>query len=440
MQPGALEVTVTNSVDGSVIQGATVSITSGSGSGSADTDSSGKAVFNPQAPDVYQVTAAKSGFSAPTTLGSASVPPGSGSAGGTPATAQVQLTPITVTLTFPLPVACPGHVFEMDAAGTPSGGTFAWTLSGGGAALTDSGGSNALTTGAQVFLVSYQPDNNNGNIPAQTASVTVTYTVGGGNASQTQTVNIHQIDFVVTNDSVTTGRTAANEQAAGVKLWNDPVTGAPEMSTDPRVQIKLDASCPRKGDCATNHRVGWLQTMLTNDRRRRYNDSEVDSPCGMPIRDVWDPDSLPPFYHSDFVKQFTGDRDTETAHHEDSPSLPATWGDLPYFPAGRPAGSNLLQMFFANSFSAWLVVQNVEWSAHDIPGSFVFLRNFNWSMRLNVTVDMTKAVGSRCSPQSNAVSLDQAPQVGRGGGSPLFSAPIFNTSVTMNAAPAAHLP
>jgi hypothetical protein len=440
MQPGALRVTVTNSADGSVIQDATVSITSGSGSNQGTTDSSGTTLFNPLPPDMYQVTASKPGFAAPASPVSASVPPGSGSNGSTPsspATAQVQLTPITVTINLPLPVACPGHPFEMDATGTPAGGTFAWTVSGGGAALTDHGGVTALTSGPQVFLVSYQPDNTNGNIPAQTASVNVTYNAGGGSASATQTVNIHQIDFAVTHDAVTVTRTAANEVTGGVKIWNDAAAGGAEMSTDPQIKISLNASCPRKADCASNHRVGWLQTMLTNDRRRRYNDSEIDDVCSMPIRDVWDPDSLQPFYHAPFIKQFTADGNTQTAHHEDSPSLPAPQGDLR---AGAPASSALFQIFFANSFTAWLVVQNIEWSTHDIPGSFVYLRNFGWSVHLDVTVDWTKAAGSRCTPRSNAVSLDQPPQKGKGGSSPVLSAPIFNTSQTQNATAAPHVP
>ena len=209
------------------------------------------------------------------------------------------------------------------------------------------------------------------------------------------------------------------------------------MSTNPKIEIRLGASCPRKTLCVQNHRVGWLQTMRTNDRRIRYRHTLITWTAPMPIRDVWEPDSLPPFYHHPFVKTFAADRDKQTAHHDDSPSLPASWTDPRPTALAPPPNirRKLRQMFFSHSFTAWLVVQNIEWAAHDVPGSFVYLGNLDWSMHLDVTVDTTKAVGSRCDPRSRKVKAGKLKK-GKGGGNPVLSAPFFNTSQILSTAPA----
>jgi len=323
-------------------------------------------------------------------------------------------------------VACPGHTFKLHAVGAPVGGDFEWSVT--GADLVDAKGKPAKK-GDTVFLRSFKPDNDKASIPAQKATVTLKYFTAQGSAVANLPVTIHAIDFVVTNDVVASGRVAAggNERPAGVTLWNDSATGLPEMKTDPEVQIKLDPSCPRKDDCATNFQVGWLQTMLTNDRRIRFAKALLTWSCPMPIRDVWDPDAQKPFYHEPFVMGFLKDGDKATAHHEDSPSLPAGWQDPR---AGSPGGA-LRQIFFSNSFTAWLVVQCIDWALFDIPGSFVYLRHFDWSMHLDVTVDVTKAVGSRCSPASSPVQIGGV-GVGKGPTSPNLADPFFNTSQTSN--------
>lgn len=323
-------------------------------------------------------------------------------------------------------VACPGHIFRLQAVGSPVSGDFEWSVT--GADLVDAKGKPAKK-GDTVFLRSFKPDNDKASIPAQNATVSVTYLTAQGSAVANLPITIHSVEFVVTNDTVTGGRVSAggNERAAGVTLWNDPATGLPEMKTDPEVQIKLDPTCPRKDDCATNFQVGWLQTMLTNDRRIRFARALLTWSCPMPIRDVWDPDAQKPFYHEPFVMGFLKDGDKATAHHEDSPSLPAGWQD----PRATSPGGALRQIFFSNSFTAWLVVQCIDWAQFDVPGSFVYLRNFDWSMRLDVTVDTTKAVGNRCSPASSPVQIG-AVGVGKGRTSPNLADPFFNTSQTSN--------
>lgn len=346
---------------------------------------------------------------------------------------------VSVTIALSAPVACPGHPLPITATGNPSGGTYSWTVSGGGAELVDGAGA-PVSTGSSVNLRSFKPDDATGEIPEQTASVSVTYTHPNGTARDSKPVKIHKIEFKVTNKAITRGFTDALESATAVQLWSYGT----EMSTDPRVEIQLDASCPRKAACAANHRVGWLQTMLTDTRQARYSHTSLDVVVTTPIRDVWNA-TVFPFYST--VTAFTGDRNTQTAHHEDSPSFPsapgAPWTDpragvgaSP--PPGPPPATNLQlrTMSFSDSFTAWLVVQNIEWAAHHLADSFAYQGHFDWSMQLNVTVDTTKAVGSRVTPKRNRITAPAEIQSGKGGGTPNLAAPFFNNSAVLTVNPA----
>ena len=105
----------------------------------------------------------------------------------------------------------------MTANGTPSGGTFQWSMSGAGGhtELVDAAGA-PITTGATVFLRSFEPDNSNGKIPAQKVKVEVEYTHPSGTATDSKNVTGHKIDFVVTNTAIHAGVTQANETAGSV--------------------------------------------------------------------------------------------------------------------------------------------------------------------------------------------------------------------------------
>lgn len=359
--------------------------------------------------------------SKPSGSGAGTCPPGS--------TAPCPLQ-VTVVISLSAAVACPGHPLAITAAGTPAGGTFAWAVSGGGAELVDGAGSPA-STGAAVNLRSFQPDDATGKIPAQTATVSVTYTHPNGTATDSKPVPIHKIDFEVTDTAVTAGLTQANEAGGSVSLGGAP--GVDTMVTDPKVKIKLDASCPRKTDCAKNHRVGWLQTVTTNDRRTRYTHTLVEVTVALPIRDG-DPAAGPsPFPFYDAAPEFTGDADTQTVHHFDSPGQGAGWTDpRPAAPAPPPAKNRQLRnIFFQNSFKAWLAVQNKEWSAHDLPGSFAYQKHFDWSIHLDVVVDTSQAIGSRCSPASAPPTIGAVGN-GKGTDSPNLAEPVPNVSHTVN--------
>ena len=246
--------------------------------------------------------------------------------------------------------------------------------------------------------------------------MTVVYTyTNGQTANAHQDITIHKIDFVVTNNAITAGVIGPQKSATGVTIGPSP--GNREIVTDPKVEIQLDASCRRKAACAGNHHVGWLQTMQSSDLRIRYRDSLLTwglSPAA-PIRDSLCPRTSGPtcgaatfpFYGANTA--FAADRDKQTAHHEDSPNLPATWADprsgAPTPPATVPPAVNpqLRQMFFNDTFTAWLVVQNREWSVHDMNTSFAFLRNFDW-LNSHITAD---AAGN-CTPASQTLQLPRA--------------------------------
>lgn len=333
------------------------------------------------------------------------------------------------------PVACPGHKFDIRAVGDPLGGTYKWTVSGVGASLVDIAG-NPTNAGTRVFLLSFRPNNKKGKIPSRRARVSVTYTHPNGTAQATKRIKIHAINFSIRKTKVKRGWTQATENFGGVNLTNSP--GKASMATDPQIQILVGNACPRKVDCARNHRVGWLQTVRTNDRRARYRHTRLNVTVPLPIRDAMPPYPPIPFYGP--PTQFTGDKNKQTAHHEDSPGQAATWLD-PRVPSPAnpiPVGQRQLRrMWFTNSFTGWLVVQNLEWSAHDLNHSFVFLKHFDWRVRLNVQVKMANPVANRVHPRRRRPTIG-AVQNGKGPRNPVLTAPIANTSavVNINAAPA----
>ncbi len=309
---------------------------------------------------------------------------------------------VTVVINLSQPVACPGHPLPITAVGTPSGGTYAWTVT--GAELVDGTGA-AVKTGDTVNLRYFKADDSDGSIPEHSATVSVTYTHPDGTATDSKPVKVHKIEFEVTDTTISTGSTVAKESPGGVALRGKP--GVNTMLTDPKVKIKLDPSCPRKADCAKNHRVGWLQTVTTNDRKARYTHTEVSVVVPIPIRDG-DPFAGPsPFPFYDAATEFTGDGDKETAHHFDSPGNGASWQDpRPTAPApstANPKNRQLRSLVFKNNFTAWLVVQNKEWGdkasgGHDLKGSFAFQQHFDWAVDYTATVDMSQPVGSRVTP------------------------------------------
>lgn len=411
--PGDLQVTVLNNSTGQPIQGAAVSI-AGPASFNEASDGAGMVKEHGVPTGTYNVTATNNGFT--TETGSTNVP-----AAGI-GTVVIKLTPITVTITLAQPVACPGHPLSITATGTPAGGTFAWTINAPAADLVDGGGASTRS-GATVNLLGFQADTATGNIPAQVAAIGVTYTyTNGQTATANQNVTIHAINFVLSSNSISKSPTTVTESAA---LLTVSFGAAATMSTDPQVQIKLDASCPRKADCASNHQVGWLQTVLTFVSDQRYTHTLIHKTPAMPVRDAL-PGAPQPFYSA--PTKFTGDGDTEAAHHEDSPGTRASWTD----PRGAspapppPKNKQLRQVTRTESFTAWLVVQNIEWATHDVPGSLAFVGNFDWSMGITVAVDMSQPAGSWATPKTAQPNVPATISPGKGGGAPNLAAPVAN--------------
>ena len=337
---------------------------------------------------------------------------------------------VTVVIKLSMGVACPGHPLPITAVGTPGGGTYAWSISGGDAALVDGAG-NPLLTGDHTNLRGLKVDDATGAIREQKPTVSVTYTHPDGSATDSKAVPIHSIEFDVTNTTVTGGLTQVVDQATQSFFGNAP--GMATMSTDPRVKLKLHASCPRKAACAANHRVGWLQTMLTTELKISYTNTLTSwSPPSMPIRDIITNAPTFPFYF--WVAPFTADQQTQTAHHEDSPgNFGVAWVDSRGGAAAPPPATRrqLRRVTFKDTFTAWLVVQNIEWAAHDLSGSFAYQKHFNWECGLDYAVDTTQPIAgagsNRCSPASKPAIIGA---VGNGKGSnPVLTAPVYNTTV-----------
>jgi hypothetical protein len=319
------------------------------------------------------------------------------------ATVLIPLNPITVTLALAQPVACPGHPLDITAVGSPSGGSYSWNISGDGVDLIDTSG-NSTRSGSKVRLRGFQTDAA-GNIPALSAEISVTYTyTNASTATAAQTVPVHGIEFIVTNRAITHTRMEVMETFADVYMCNPE--GTPTVSASPTLQIRLEASCPRKDHCAFNHRAGWLQVMVTNFRQARYTHSSVNIEVPVPIRDRWYGEH--PFYANSL--RFVSDTDKKPIPYEDSPNGAFNWIDnRKEAPVPPPAKNRKLrEVHFANSFTAWLVVQNVDYAFHNLADSFAFLGHFDWSVEIHTTVDLSMPKGQAVSPkQSPAIAPDE---------------------------------
>jgi len=318
---------------------------------------------------------------------------------------------VTVTIKLNPPVACPGHPLPISAVGSPSGGTYAWTVS--QAELVDGSGDPTSISDA-VNLRSFQPDNTTGSIPEIIATVGVTYTHPNGTAQDSKTVKIHKIDFAVANATPSVTNLLGNEDEVQVSIESqDP--NSPTVNVDPKVTIKIDASCPRAADCAKNHRAGWIQDVTALDKGLtwRHRMTTASYKVGPPIRDAVAGAEFP--FYSDpipFSLDIEASSDAKTINHSDSPGWGGLWSDPKA--ADESVDNSLQEVRFQQSFTAWLVVQNVEWSQHDMMGSLAFQKNFTWSVNHTVKVDTTKPTGKKCTPHSSTPGLGN---VGGGKGS-----------------------
>jgi hypothetical protein len=321
--------------------------------------------------------------------------------------------PVTIVIELEESVACPGLPFPMKAKGKPSGGTYTWAVSG-GELVNDKG--KLVNTGAEINLRSFLPDDAKGRIRESTANVGVTYSYEGGNDSAFTSVPIHKIEFDVTNMVIKSGVTQAREFETSLEFDNGPPTNGQTIAAEPMVKIILDASCPRKGECAQNHRSGWLQTVLSDATAIRYEHTILTYDIRpLPIRDARNTAPLKPFYNETI--RFKADQDKQIVRHSDTPQHKALWR----YPKQDP----LQRVVLDTSFAAWLVVQNIEWSAYHPDESFVFVGNFTWSVRLETAVDLSREVGDRCQPASGSATPTEFER-GKGKTSPVLGDPTAN--------------
>jgi len=270
-------------------------------------------------------------------------------------------------------VACPGRRHEIRAVGSPKGGSYSWSISGGNAHLLDIDGKPS-NTDSHLWLLGFWPDDDKDFFPERKVRVSVTYTHDCGTAEATSHLIIHGIKFDVTDVKVIKQPTIFFIQG------RDFVLGArdsllPQMDTapGPGVTIHLDRRCPRKEDCAKNHRVGWLQTITDFKEEVHYNNKRFHCPVRFPIIDVTSESfRQPPFVLR--VHSFLNDGDTQFAIQTDHP------GTKHPFTSQDPTVGNLTTFWFKMKFMDWLVVQNIEWEGRDLKRSFIFLRHFSWGI------------------------------------------------------------
>jgi len=421
---GNLEVTVTDSKTGKTIEGAKVSI---SGPATQNAQTTPTAKFNGIPTGGYTLKAEATGYT--TENGTATV------VAAKTANASIPLTPITVAIALDKPVACPGHPLAVTAAGTPPGGTFAWEITGAKVDLVDAAGA-PIRAGAGVNLLGFDTDTSTGTIKELSATIKVTYTfTNGQTATDSKDVKIHEIKFKVTDKTINKSDTTVLETATTITMT---FGAAATMSTNPQIEIQLDAACPRKSDCASNHRVGWLQTVLTFQADFRYTHTLLSVTSPLPIRDSVDTASsetvTKPFYLEPV--QFAADKEKKTAHHVDSPGFNglSRVDPRPAAPAPPPPKNRQLrQIIRTQGFTAWLVVQNKEWSAHDLAGSFAFQGNFDWSMGMTVSIDLTAAAGRQATPKKGPPTVPATISSGKGGGTPNIDPKFFNKEANLPA-------
>lgn len=355
--------------------------------------------------------------------------------GGQPAVSPVQPCPqavVTVTINLSAAVACPGHFLDVEAVGTPAGGTYVWTISGADALLMDA--NNCPTNaGQKLKFLSFRADDSNGSIPHQDAKLTVVYTCPEGSDSASKDLPVHGITFDVTGPRLFKGATDAIETQDALVLCDNDAYGGPDGKhpkpsatmgyPDLEVTIHLEGICPRQGACAGNHKVGWVQTITGNTRVARYELHTVSDVVPLPIRDHADGGGAPPFYG--LTEIFSSNDNRKKIIHEDTPKMTAPWKLYGFGPDQKLGRFNqsLRRVDFANSFNTWLVVQNVEqYTRSPQASSLVYLRNTQWSIGMRVDVDMTKEVGSRCSPQCFSPTVG-ALTVGKGSATPKLDGP-----------------
>jgi hypothetical protein len=314
-------------------------------------------------------------------------------------------------------IACPGHPLKIAAIGTPAGGTFQWDVGQAKAPAADLVDAAGKTTrsGPEVYLLGLESDTGTGNIPKQNINLSVTYTyTDGQTAPDSKPLVIHEIKFEVSDDAVHHNEYFAKEYDDGVavRAWDVH----PIMSAKPKVEIQLDALCPRQELCASNHRVGWVQKVKSHAFAECYEDVEitsVDLPLPLPDTRLIDGrayDKSKPFPNATFVtapQQFKKNKDKQnidplTVGTEDTPGV-GNGGDIragtDYHIAwvDKESGSSLERIRKEISLTSWLAVQNVDWSKRDaaggsafLPGSFMYLGHFDWSVAVDVKIDVSK--------------------------------------------------
>jgi len=333
--------------------------------------------------------------------------------------------PVKVAIELTEKTACPGHPLAVNAKGTPTGGTYAWSVS--NAKLVDGSG-EPISEGESLFLRSFESDNTKGNIPERKAKVEVTYTHPDGTAKDSREVPVHSVDFVVTG--LTVRSTALEVKPSGfANVSLESKDGDPTMDVNPTVTLRL-GSCSRKSECAQNYRVGWIQdiTKWEKTMRYRYHLVQLLPKEGPPIRDAVE-GADDPFYAETY--SFQKDGDFYRVNHSDTPAFGALLEDKRH---PKPEESPLEQLVYKLDFTAWLVSQNTEVSGQDPERGLLYLRNFTWSVDCTLKVTTDPLAATRYEPRAFTPTIGPV-GTGKGARTPSFTKLTANQTAEPKSTP-----
>ncbi len=309
--------------------------------------------------------------------------------------------PYAVTVTIKAKqTACPGHDHIVRAKGSPSGGTYRWTVSGSDVQLLDADkkafGINY--NGDTVYLRCFKPDNKTGNIPTVITKVRVAYVHGSCTAQDMKTIAFHGVrfnvvDFKIDRSAATTKISFEDGMATlGSDGWRDgghtsidplSIYNEREVSTiitaKGKVQILIDKNCPRANDCAKMYQLGWHQTIRKTFSEARYARRIMYLPSNplLPLRDG-------AIEHPWFLLE-----GTLRLFEENEQTLIAEMRDSPGWVIGlrhHRDGSNLRRASHGVEFTTWLLVGNMELveNVGFSENALSYLKNFDWSFRVSL--------------------------------------------------------
>jgi hypothetical protein len=346
---------------------------------------------------------------------------------------------VVVAIALSQKVACPGIPFAMNAIGDPAGGIYTWKVEGGAARLIDGAGASTFS-GDKVFLQSFQTNNLKGSIPPVKVSVSVTYTHSTGQASATEVVSVHEVNFSVTGAKCVFGSPTTKEVSAGVyvghpRMISNGIADKDTLGVEIHacVEILVGDSCLNKEKCIANYRIGWLQNQLGSESRAVYEDKGknrneykyllkkgnkfplLDCSHGADIRK---PFYLPP-------DRFSVKKTKICIDLQDTPVDTWEWYD-------SDSLKTLREAYMTNRFNLWIAVDNVQCLVIDKKRTFVFLNHLSFVIDLAADIAVDKPLLGRSKMRYVKSKLIQNFTLGKGSNDPVTDGTLANDALDLN--------